>query len=84
MGPQLEAVMVRGLSAPLSEREIHQLTRLLPERETCQIDVAACRRIVALGLADETPDGFSITALGRQRLSAEQNWTTPGGRSRIS
>jgi hypothetical protein len=65
--------MVRGLSAPLSARETRQLLYLLQKRADAQIDPAVCRRFVMLGLADEKPDGFAITELGRQRLSVDQD-----------
>jgi hypothetical protein len=64
--------MVRGLSAPLSARETRQLLYLLQNRGNSEIDTAACKRFVMLGLADEKPDGFAITELGRQRLAADQ------------
>jgi hypothetical protein len=67
------AVMVRGLSAPLSDRETRQLLYLLQKRADAEIDPAVCKRFVMLGLADEKPDGFAITELGRQRLRADQN-----------
>jgi hypothetical protein len=65
--------MIRGLSAPLSDRETRQLFYLLQKRADAEIDPAVGKRFVMLGLADETPDGFAITELGRQRLSADQN-----------
>lgn len=64
--------MVRGLSAPLSARETRQLLYLLQNRGNPELDPAACKRFVMLGLADEKPDGFAITELGRQRLHADQ------------
>jgi hypothetical protein len=64
--------MVRGLAAPLSERETRQLLYLLQQRGNSEIDRAACKRFVMLGLAEEKPDGFAITKLGRQRLTADQ------------
>jgi hypothetical protein len=65
------AIMVRGLLAPLSPREVRELIRLLHGRDF-QPDPAAFKRFVMLGLVDEKPNGFSLTELGRQRLDAEQ------------
>ena len=62
-------VMVRGLLAPLSPREVLELVYLLQGRDF-QPDPAAIKRFVMLGLVDEKPDGFALTELGRQRLDA--------------
>jgi hypothetical protein len=65
-------VMNRGLLAPLSLREILHLLHLSQDR-VVEPDPAAFKRFVILGLVEETPDGFSITELGRKRLAAEHS-----------
>jgi hypothetical protein len=62
--------MVRGLLAPLSQREVLELVHLLQGRDF-QPDPVAFKRFVMLGLVDEKPEGFALTDLGRQRLEAE-------------
>jgi hypothetical protein len=64
-------IMVRGLLAPLSPREVRELLYLFHGRDF-QPDPAAFKRFVMLGLVDEKPNGFALTELGRQRLDAEQ------------
>jgi hypothetical protein len=65
------AIMVRGLLAPLSPRDVLDLIHLLQGRDF-QPDPAAFKRFVMVGLVDEKPDGFALTELGRKRLDAEQ------------
>lgn len=65
------AIIVRGLLAPLSPREVRELLYLL-QGSDFQPDPAAFTRFVMLGLVDEKPDGFGLTELGRKRLDAEQ------------
>jgi hypothetical protein len=60
-------IMVRGLLAPLSLREISQLLHLLQGKDF-QPDPTVFKRFVMLGLVEEKPDEFAITELGRQRL----------------
>ena len=64
--------MVRGLLAPLSPREVLELLHLFHGRDF-ELDPAAFKRFVMLGLVDERPDGFALTELGRQRLDAEHS-----------
>ena len=63
--------MVRGLLAPLSPREVLELLHLLHGRDI-ELDPAAFKRFVMLGLVDEKPDGFALRELGR-RLDAEHS-----------
>jgi hypothetical protein len=65
-------IMVRGLVAPLSPREVRDLLYLLQGRDF-QPDPTAFKRFVMLGLVDEKPNGFALTELGRQRLNAERH-----------
>jgi hypothetical protein len=63
-------IMVRGLLAPLSQREISHLLHLA-QGKASEPDLPA-KRFVMLGLVEEMPEGFAITELGRRRLDAEQ------------
>jgi hypothetical protein len=59
------AIMVRGLLAPLSPREVRELLYLLHGKDF-QPDPAAFKRFVMLGLVDEKPNGFALTELKRE------------------
>ena len=63
--------MVRGLLAPLSQREISHLLHLA-QGKASEPDLPA-KRFVMLGLVEEKPEGFAITELGRRRLDAEHS-----------
>jgi hypothetical protein len=65
-------VMVRGLVAPLSPRELRELIHLFQGKDF-EPDPAAFKRFVMLGLVDQKLDGFALTDLGRQRLDAERS-----------
>ena len=53
--------MVRGLLAPLSQREVLELLHLFQGRDF-EPDPAAFKRFVKLGLVDEKSDGFALTS----------------------
>jgi hypothetical protein len=56
--------MVRGLLAPLSPREVHELLHLLHGR-AFELGPIALKRFVMLGFVEERPDGLVLTNLGR-------------------
>jgi hypothetical protein len=64
-------IMVRGLLAPLSVREVHDLLYLFQGRNF-EPEPASLKRFVMLGLVEEKLIGPELTDLGRQRLDAEQ------------
>ena len=64
--------MVRGLLAPLSVREVHDLLYLFQGRNF-EPEPAALQRFVMLGLVEEKLIGPELADLGRQRLDASSD-----------
>jgi hypothetical protein len=70
--------MIRGLVAPLSDREVRELIYLVQGRDRSNVDVESRERFVMLGLEAGNGDDIVITDLGRQRLAAEQRQSDRG------